>query len=129
MVVVGAGFAGLTAALHLLGAGRRVTIVERGEHPGGRAGQLDLETERGTYRIDTGPTVLTMPDLLDEAFAAVGEKLTERLDLSPSIPATAPTSPTAPPSTCTPTARRWSTRCAECAGRRPPRATSACGSG
>ena len=81
VVVVGAGFAGLTAALHLLGAGRRVTIVERGEHPGGRAGQLDLATERGTYRVDTGPTVLTMPDLFDEAFAAVGEKLTERLDL------------------------------------------------
>jgi phytoene desaturase len=81
VVVVGAGFAGLTAALHLLGAGRRVTVLERGEHPGGRAGQLDLRTERCTYRIDTGPTVLTMPDLLDEAFAAVGEKLDERLDL------------------------------------------------
>lgn len=81
VVIVGAGFAGLTTALHLLGAGRRVTIVERGEHPGGRAGRLDLETEDGTYRIDTGPTVLTMPDLLDEAFAAVGEKVSERLDI------------------------------------------------
>lgn len=81
VVVVGAGFAGLTAALHLLGAGRRVTIVERGRHPGGRAGRLDLETGRGTFRVDTGPTVLTMPSLLDEAFAAVGEKLVDRLDL------------------------------------------------
>lgn len=81
VVIVGAGFAGLTTALHLLGAGRRVTIVERGEHPGGRAGRLDLETEDGTYRIDTGPTVLTMPDLLDEAFAAVGEKASDRLDI------------------------------------------------
>ncbi len=81
VVVVGAGFAGLTAALHLLGAGRSVTIVERAEHPGGRAGRLDLTTERGTYHIDTGPTVLTMPSLLDEAFAAVGEKVGDRLDL------------------------------------------------
>ncbi len=81
VVIVGAGFAGLTTALHLLGAGRRVTILERGEHPGGRAGQLDLRTERGTYRVDTGPTVLTMPDLLDEALHAVGEKVSERLDL------------------------------------------------
>lgn len=81
VVVVGAGLSGLTAALHLLGAGRRVTIVERADHPGGRAGRLDIETGHGTYRIDTGPTVLTMPDLLDEAFAAVGEKLSERLDL------------------------------------------------
>lgn len=81
VVVVGAGFAGLTAALHLLGAGRRVTVLERGERPGGRAGALDLRTADGVYRVDTGPTVLTMPDLLDEAFAAVGEKVSERLDL------------------------------------------------
>ncbi len=81
VVVVGAGFAGLSAALHLLGAGRRVTILERADHPGGRAGALDLETAAGTYRVDPGPTVLTMPNLLDEAFAAVGEKLEERLDL------------------------------------------------
>ncbi|HYH32698.1 MAG TPA: phytoene desaturase family protein [Pseudonocardia sp.] len=81
VVVVGAGLAGLSAALHLLGAGRRVTILERADHPGGRAGRLDLRTERGTYHVDTGPTVLTMPDLLDEAFAAVGEKAEERLDL------------------------------------------------
>ncbi|WP_039931712.1 FAD-dependent oxidoreductase, partial [Streptomyces viridochromogenes] len=35
VVVVGAGLAGLSAALHLLGAGRRVTVVERDEGPGG----------------------------------------------------------------------------------------------
>ncbi len=81
VVVVGAGFAGLSAALHLLGEGRRVTILERADHPGGRAGALDLETAAGTYRVDPGPTVLTMPNLLDDAFAAVGEKLEERLDL------------------------------------------------
>ena len=87
VVVVGAGLSGLCAALHLLGAGRRVTIVERADHPGGRVGQLDLPTEHGTFRVDTGASVLTMPDLLDEAFAAVGEKLTERLDLLPLDPA------------------------------------------
>ena len=87
VVVVGAGLSGLCAALHLLGAGRRVTIVERADHPGGRVGQLDLPTEHGTFRVDTGASVLTMPDLLDEAFAAVGEKLAERLDLLPLDPA------------------------------------------
>ena len=87
VVVVGAGLAGLAAALHLLGAGRRVTVLERAEHPGGRAGRLDLRSERGTYRVDTGPTVLTMPELLDEVFAAVGEKLDERLDLVALAPA------------------------------------------
>jgi phytoene desaturase len=81
VVVVGAGLSGLAAALHLLGAGRRVTIVERAPHPGGRAGRLDLHTARGTYRVDPGPTVLTMPELLDEALGAVGEQLSDRLDL------------------------------------------------
>ncbi|MGY0490355.1 phytoene desaturase [Streptomyces sp. WG-D5] len=83
VVVVGAGLSGLAATLHLLGAGRRVTLVERDDQPGGRAGLLT----RGGYRIDTGPTVMTMPDLADEAFAAVGERLADRVDLIPLHPA------------------------------------------
>ncbi|MET4924095.1 phytoene desaturase family protein [Streptomyces sp. PSRA5] len=83
VVVVGAGLAGLSAALHLLGAGRAVTVVERGTRPGGRAGRI----ERGGYRIDTGPTVLTMPELVEEALAAVGDTLADRLDLIPLHPA------------------------------------------
>ncbi|MFE0581969.1 phytoene desaturase family protein [Streptomyces sp. NPDC058874] len=83
VVVVGAGLAGLSAALHLLGAGRRVTVVEREELPGGRAGRL----LRGGYRIDTGPTVLTMPGLAEEAFAAVGERLERWVELIPLHPA------------------------------------------
>jgi phytoene desaturase len=83
VVVVGAGLAGLAATLHLLGAGRRVTVVERDETAGGRAGLL----QRGGYRIDTGPTVMTMPDIADEAFAAVGDSLYDRVDLIPLHPA------------------------------------------
>ncbi|MCM2580522.1 phytoene desaturase family protein [Streptomyces meridianus] len=83
VVVVGAGLSGLSAALHLLGAGRRVTLVEQGTVPGGRAGRLDLHG----YRADTGPTVLTMPHLVDEALAAVGDSLAGRLDLVPLRPA------------------------------------------
>ncbi|MGH3887632.1 MAG: phytoene desaturase family protein [Pseudonocardiaceae bacterium] len=77
VVVVGAGLAGLSATLHLLGAGRQVTLVEAQSHPGGRAGRMDL----GGYRLDTGPTVLTMPELVDEALAAVGDSVAARLDL------------------------------------------------
>jgi phytoene desaturase len=77
VVVVGAGFAGLSAALHLAGRGREVTVVERENWPGGRAGRLDVDG----YRLDTGPTVLTMPDIIDETFAAVGETRSHRVDL------------------------------------------------
>ncbi|MEB3368443.1 phytoene desaturase family protein [Saccharopolyspora mangrovi] len=83
VVIVGAGLAGLSAALHLAGAGRRVTVLERAGVPGGRAGLHVLDG----YRIDTGPTVLTMPELLDEALHAVGTSVRERLDLIPLHPA------------------------------------------
>ena len=77
VVIVGAGLAGLSAALHVLGSGRRVTVLEALPYPGGRAGRMDLDG----YRVDTGPTVLTMPELVDEALAAVGDSLAARLDL------------------------------------------------
>jgi phytoene desaturase len=83
VVVVGAGLAGLATALHLAGRGREVTVVERGDDPGGRVGRLDIDG----YRLDTGPTVLTMPDLIDETFAAVGESTTDRLELETVDPA------------------------------------------
>jgi phytoene desaturase len=83
VVVVGAGLAGLSAALHLLGAGRRVTLLEQDPQPGGRAGGR----ERGGYSIDTGASVLTMPELVDEAFAAVGETAAEHLRLNRLDPA------------------------------------------
>src|SRR5271166_123772 len=83
VVVIGAGLAGLSAALHLAGRGVSVTVVERQAWPGGRAGRLDIDG----YRIDTGPTVLTMPDIIDEVFAAVGEDRSGRLDLLPVDPA------------------------------------------
>src|SRR5690349_16822087 len=83
VVVVGAGLSGLSAALHLAGRGRAVTIVEQHPYPGGRVGRLDIDG----YRLDTGPTVLTMPDIIDDAFAAVGESSADRLELAPVSPA------------------------------------------
>ncbi|MFI6646964.1 phytoene desaturase [Streptomyces sp. NPDC050529] len=83
VVVVGAGLSGLACALHLLGAGRRVTVVERDDGPGGRAGRMRV----GGYEMDTGPTVLTMPHLAEEAFAAVGDSLHRRVELMPLDPA------------------------------------------
>ncbi|MEU7925806.1 phytoene desaturase family protein [Micromonospora sp. NPDC049801] len=83
VVVVGAGLGGLACALHLAGSGRQVTVLEREPVPGGRAGRLSVDG----YEFDTGPTVLTMPDLIAEALGAVGEELRDWLDLTPLDPA------------------------------------------
>jgi phytoene desaturase len=82
VVVVGAGLGGLSAACHLVGAGHDVTIVEASSVPGGRAGTL----ARGGYRFDTGPTVLTMPHLVERSFRAVGVDMADALTLRPVDP-------------------------------------------
>lgn len=81
-VVVGAGLAGLSAAMHLAGAGRSVTVLEREDFVGGRAARVERRGRSGVrYRLDTGPTVLTMPGLVTDAFAAVGEERDDWLTL------------------------------------------------
>ena len=83
VVVVGAGLGGLSAALRLAGAGRRVTVLEREAVPGGRAGLLERRT---ATRFDTGPTVLTMPDLIADALDCVGESMADWLTCEPVVP-------------------------------------------
>mgnify|MGYP000365459690 CR=1 FL=1 len=82
VVIVGAGLGGLSAALRLAGAGRKVTVIEREGVPGGRNGLLNKDG----YSFDTGPTVLTMPDLIQDALSCVGEKLEDWMELLPLKP-------------------------------------------
>lgn len=82
VVVVGAGLGGLSAAAHLRGAGHDVTVVEREAIPGGRAGMIRSHG----FQLDNGPTVLTMPELLAEAFGAVGADMAEYVTIEPVDP-------------------------------------------
>ncbi len=77
IVVIGAGLSGLTAALHLTGAGHRVTVVESADHVGGRCATEDVAVPGAgvTVRADTGATVWTMPQLVDSALSAVGKRV------------------------------------------------------
>jgi phytoene desaturase len=77
VVVVGGGFGGLSAALHLSARGHRVTLLERSGMLGGKASRF----ARDGFSFDTGPSLVTMPEILDELFASVGEKREELLPL------------------------------------------------
>lgn len=79
VVIVGAGIGGLAAALILSARGLDVTVLERMPAPGGKL----RETAVGDVRIDAGPTVFTMPDVLRDIFAMAGESLDAHLTLHP----------------------------------------------
>jgi phytoene desaturase len=77
VVVIGAGLGGLGAALRLQGAGYEVVVVEQRERPGGRAYQL----RDAGFTWDTGPSLVTMPWVLEETFAAGGLDLRSEVEL------------------------------------------------
>jgi phytoene desaturase len=81
-VVIGAGFAGIATALRLRKLGYDVTLLERLQSLGGRAQVF----ERGGYRHDAGPTVITAPFLFDELFELFDEKLEDHLQFVPLDP-------------------------------------------
>jgi phytoene desaturase len=82
IVVVGAGVGGLAAAGRLAAAGHAVTVCEQADTVGGKLGIAELDG----FRFDTGPSLLTMPDVLADTFAAVGANLYDLLDLVPVEP-------------------------------------------
>ncbi len=77
VVVIGAGLGGLGAALRLQGAGHDVTVLEARERPGGRAYQL----RDAGFTWDTGPSLVTMPWVLEDVFAAGGLDVSRELEL------------------------------------------------
>jgi glycine/D-amino acid oxidase-like deaminating enzyme len=68
VIVIGAGLGGLGVALRLQGLGCDVTVLEQRDAPGGRASRL---TDGGST-WDTGASLITMPWVLEETFAAGG---------------------------------------------------------
>src|SRR5690625_1765775 len=77
VVIIGAGVAGLATAGLLAREGYDVTVLERHERIGGRAGVL----ERDGFRFDTGPSWYLMPEVFDHFFRLCGTTADEQLDL------------------------------------------------
>ncbi len=72
-IVIGSGVAGLAAAVRLKAQGFLVTVFEGSNQIGGKLGVLD----RKGYRWDTGPSLFTMPTLVDELFNLFNENPTD----------------------------------------------------
>jgi len=69
VVVIGAGLSGLAVACRAAGKGRRVLVMEQASTFGGKAGQLEMQG----FTFDTGPSLFTMPNYVDEVFTDCGK--------------------------------------------------------
>ncbi|MCS6777596.1 MAG: phytoene desaturase family protein [Chthonomonadaceae bacterium] len=82
-VVIGAGLGGLSAAIYLARAGWKVTVYERNSRSGGR---MDLLAQDG-FRIDMGPSMLMMPEVLERIFRDCGRAMRDYLAIQRVNPA------------------------------------------
>lgn len=69
VIIIGSGIAGLAAALRMRKRGFDVLVLERNKYPGGKIYNLEIQG----YRFDTGPSLFTMPHLVDELFQLYNE--------------------------------------------------------
>ncbi|GAA1886528.1 phytoene desaturase family protein [Paeniglutamicibacter psychrophenolicus] len=77
VVVIGGGFSGLATAGLLAVSGHRVTLLEKQEELGGRAGRL----RRAGFSFDTGPSWYLMPAVIEHWFELMGTSTQNELDL------------------------------------------------
>ncbi len=77
IAIVGAGVGGLSAAARLAHQGFEVDVFEKEAGPGGRCNRLSFDG----FHFDTGPTLLLMPEVLEETFAATGRQASDYLRL------------------------------------------------
>jgi 1-hydroxycarotenoid 3,4-desaturase len=79
VLIIGAGVAGLVAALELAFLGLDVEVIERAAEPGGKMRKVEI----GGVSLDAGPTVLTMRWVFEEIFAAAGADLADYVSMRP----------------------------------------------
>ncbi|MEC9487624.1 MAG: phytoene desaturase family protein [Prosthecochloris sp.] len=81
VAIAGAGIGGLSAAARLAKRGYLVDVYEKNSVAGGKATERLVTTPAGRFRWDCGPSLLTMPHLLEELFAFCDERLEDHLTL------------------------------------------------
>jgi len=76
VAVVGAGVAGLAASIRLARQGHQVQVFEANAYPGGKLTQI----QKGGYRFDAGPSLFTLPQLVEELFELAGEDVSQHFE-------------------------------------------------
>ena len=66
--IIGSGIGGLALSIRLANQGFKVTIFEKNSYPGGKLSELNMNG----FRFDKGPSLFTMPALIDELTALQG---------------------------------------------------------
>jgi len=82
IIIIGAGFGGLASAALLAKDGHQVTVIEKNEQPGGRAGRLVAQG----FRFDMGPSWYMMPEVFEKFFGEFGKKTSDYFKLIPLKP-------------------------------------------
>lgn len=77
IAVIGGGLGGLSCAMRLAADGHKVVVLEKNERAGGK---LNVRSGQG-YQFDTGPSILTMPWVLEQLFQSTGRRLTDYMTL------------------------------------------------
>jgi phytoene desaturase len=72
-IVIGAGIAGIASAIRLANKGFAVSVLEANAYPGGKLSEFETEG----YRFDAGPSLFTLPGLVEELFALSGKNPAE----------------------------------------------------
>ena len=67
--VIGAGIAGIAAAIRMVNKGFHVDVFEANAYPGGKLSEIQV----GDFRFDAGPSLFTMPHFVDELFELSGK--------------------------------------------------------
>lgn len=69
-IIIGSGIGGLAAAVRLVVKGYNVQVLEANAYPGGKLSEINIDG----YRFDAGPSLFTLPELVDELFILAGKK-------------------------------------------------------
>jgi phytoene desaturase len=77
-IIIGSGIAGIATALRLRRKGYEVTVFEANDYPGGKLTAFELSG----FRFDAGPSLFTMPWLVDELFELYGLKPSDYFEYS-----------------------------------------------